>query len=132
MIRLTKQQAWTARDIYNQQTDGGKIKAIKYVKHQTGCSLKDAKETVEDLMANRFRPQNHMRRTIDDDWEVSSERQYVADAMETAMEAIDELLEGIKEAARGEKTPDVDAYETMARQAKDFIKQSMTEYTGEP
>ncbi len=125
---LTKQQAWAARDHYNKS---GKINAIKYVREVTGCSLKEAKETVEDLVENRFGPQNPARRTIDDDWEISSERQYVVDAFDTAVEVIDELLKGLREAATTSEKPNVQAYEEMSDQAKSFIQQAVDKYNGE-
>lgn len=131
MIRVTKQQAWKIREIYNAQTNGGKIQAIKYIKDELGCSLKEAKETVEDVMANKFRPMNSLRRTIDDDWEVSSERQYVSDALDAALETIDELLIGLREAASSDREPNIEAYEGMANQAKQFINDAKDQYEGE-
>jgi|Marorgknorr_s2lv_3_1036020.scaffolds.fasta_scaffold71157_1 ribosomal protein L7/L12 len=73
---FTIREQGKVQEIYNSE---GKIHAVKYVKNTSGCSLQEAKNAVEDLMDNdweedeQVRPSSQMR-TIDDDWEISSDR----------------------------------------------------------
>lgn len=48
------QMSYNARRVYDLAQSGSKVEAIKYFRDETGCSLSNAKNAVEDIMAGIY------------------------------------------------------------------------------